>query len=412
MKKIFPGYCKKTEKEITEIWRDGIILFDANVLLNLYRYSEQTKETIIELIKKFKKRTWLPHQSALEYNRNRYEVIAQQEKAYKEFSKRIEEIQKDLQSKNKPPFLPESVHKELNKVFDKVNLEVQKSITKYNNYFEKDPIYEELSSLFKSKISKAYDKKRLAEIYKEGKDRYEIKHPPGYQDEKNKKDINKYGDLILWFQIIDITKNEKKPAILITDERKNDWWWKINDGRIMGPRYELVEEIKKVAQVSFHMYSSESFLSFGQKFLKEEVDSKALEEIQTIRNTYSNDNLHIQELSNIIYDLQNIDNTIDNSEGLILLNKIQSISKRINSINDEIKKKKLNEQNVDEIDEYTYTLKITKIQLEQEIIELRKKLKNYLIKNLNNTKLINYSINQKDILNHLINTFDISKSIS
>lgn len=110
MKDTFLGYSRKTENEIKKIWLNGIIVFDTNVLLNLYRYSKATRETFVDLIKKFKDKIWLPHQAALEYNKNRYEVISDQEKAYKEFIQKVVQIQKDLQSTSKPPFLSESVH--------------------------------------------------------------------------------------------------------------------------------------------------------------------------------------------------------------------------------------------------------------------------------------------------------------
>lgn len=76
MKELFPGYYRKTEADIKRIWENGIIMFDTNVLLNLYRYSESTQKTILELIKKFSSQIYLPHQAALEYNRNGYEVIS------------------------------------------------------------------------------------------------------------------------------------------------------------------------------------------------------------------------------------------------------------------------------------------------------------------------------------------------
>ena len=119
MKELFPGYCKKSESEIKEIWKHGIISFDANVLLNLYRYSDSTRDTILALIQKFPSQIFLPHQAALEYNRNRYEVISDQEKAYGEFLDKISQIQKDLQSSNKPPFLSSNIDKELNSIFEK-----------------------------------------------------------------------------------------------------------------------------------------------------------------------------------------------------------------------------------------------------------------------------------------------------
>ncbi len=92
MKELFPGYYRKTEDDIKRIWEHGIIMFDTNVLLNLYRYSESTQNTILELIMRFSNQIYLPHQAALEYNRNRYEVIAEQEKAYNEFLEKISQI--------------------------------------------------------------------------------------------------------------------------------------------------------------------------------------------------------------------------------------------------------------------------------------------------------------------------------
>ncbi|WP_349663114.1 DUF4935 domain-containing protein [Cellulophaga lytica] len=292
MKDIFPGYSKKSDAEIKTIWENGIICFDANVLLNLYRYSNDTRKALLDLVKKFSSQIYLPHQSALEYNRNRYEVIADQEKAYKEFTSKIGQIESDLQSTSKPPFLSTKLHTSLKKVFKEVNSEVEKSIKKYCDFLQDDTIYTDLTSIFGNKITSEFTEEELKKIYEEGEKRYEKKIPPGFEDEKTKQGIRKYGDLVLWKQIIAIGKKENKPIILITDERKKDWWWKIKDGRNMGPRQELVEEMKKEAKVDFHMYSSERFLSYGLDHLKERVNRKALEEIKEIKRA------EIEELEN------------------------------------------------------------------------------------------------------------------
>lgn len=283
MKDIFPGYSKKSDSEIKKIWENGIICFDANVLLNLYRYSNDTRKALLDLVKKFSAQICLPHQSALEYNRNRYEVIADQEKAYKEFISNISQIESDLQSTSKPPFLSNKLHSSLKKVFKEVNSEVEKSIKKYCDFLQDDTIYSELTLIFGNKITSEFTEAELQKIYDEGEKRYEKKIPPGFEDEKTKQGNRKYGDLILWKQIINKAKEEKKPIILITDERKKDWWWKIKDGRNMGPRQELVEEMKKEAKTDFHMYSSERFLSYGLDHLKERVNKKALEEIKEVK---------------------------------------------------------------------------------------------------------------------------------
>ncbi len=283
MKDIFPGYSKKSDSEIKKIWDNGIICFDANVLLNLYRYSNDTRKALLDLVKKFSSQICLPHQSALEYNRNRYEVIADQEKAYKEFISKISQIESDLQSTSKPPFLSNKLHASLKKVFKEVNTEVENSIKKYCDFLQDDTIYSDLTSIFGNKITSEFSEEDLQKIYDEGEKRFDKKIPPGFEDEKTKQGNRKYGDLVLWKQIIAKAKKEKKPIILITDERKKDWWWKIKDGRNMGPRQELVEEMKKEANVDFHMYSSERFLSYGLDHLKERVNRKALEEIKEIK---------------------------------------------------------------------------------------------------------------------------------
>ncbi|MDN3594317.1 PIN domain-containing protein [Zunongwangia endophytica] len=334
MKELFPGYSRKTESDIKNIWKSGIIAFDANVLLNLYRYSNETKNTILHLISKFSQQIFLPYQSALEYNRNRYEVIAEQEKAYKEFLGKITQIQKDLQTTNKPPFLSQKVDEDLNTVFENVNSEVEVSIKKYCDYLKEDPVYDEISNLFKGKISEKYNQEKLEEVFKEGESRYKNKIPPGYEDEKTKKDNRKYGDLVLWNQIIDIAKTQKKNVILITDERKIDWWWKIKDGRNMGPRQELVEEIYEKSGMEFHMYSSEKFLSYGQTFLKEQINKQALNEIMAMKkaemeeikkieihkknrlkklNFIKNEIVNSQEqLDELNYVIRNMDDDLDN----------------------------------------------------------------------------------------------------
>ena len=333
MKKLFPGYTKKTEKELKKIWDNGIIYFDANVLLNLYCYSDDTREALMDLIKKLNAKIFLPHQAALEYHRNRFDVITEQEKSYIEFNKKLTRIETDLQSKNKPPFLSEKIHDSLKKILTSVKEELSKGKEKYTSYLEKDTIYQTLSTIFHSKITDAYDEKRLNKIYNEGKTRFDKRQPPGYEDRK-KPHEGKYGDLVLWNQIIDKAIETKKPVILITDDGKKDWWWKIKEDRNMGPRPELVEEMMKKAKVEFHMYSSEKFLSYGLSYLKEQQNKEALNEIkERMKDSYDKSvnhafsdfiNTHkkleisrISEISSLKGKIQEIEKDIESTKRLI-----------------------------------------------------------------------------------------------
>jgi hypothetical protein len=382
MKNTFPGYCKKTEVEIKKIWENGIILFDTNVLLNLYRYSDSTRNTMLDLINKFSTQIFLPHQAGLEYNKNRYEVIAEQDKAYREFLDKITQIQKDLQSNNKPPFLSIKIDKNLNSVFEDVSAEVQESIKKYCDYLKDDPIYNRITELFENRITEPFSIEKLEAIYKEGEERYKLKIPPGFEDEKTKEGNRKFGDLILWKQVIEKAKELNKDVILITDERKIDWWWKIKDGRNMGPRQELVEEIKKFANVDFHMYSSERFLSYGQSFLKEQINQQALQEIQAMKKA------EMEEIKNLRFKEFKINQNEFkiNEEIEYYKTKVNEINYRKYDLERHIHSLTKDANHDDEIHEHIHNLSILEGELDEEKNEIINRIADLENKSLKSRK--------------------------
>ena len=56
MKELFPGYFREDEREIKEIWDNCYFVFDANILLNLYRYSDTTRKDFLKVLEKVKER--------------------------------------------------------------------------------------------------------------------------------------------------------------------------------------------------------------------------------------------------------------------------------------------------------------------------------------------------------------------
>ena len=99
MKKIFPGYYRPTEKEFSNLWNSCLFVLDANVLLNLYRYSQETSDELIQILKQISDRLWVPHQAALEYQENRLQTIAKQLEVYDEIQKLVEDSKKKLKNK-------------------------------------------------------------------------------------------------------------------------------------------------------------------------------------------------------------------------------------------------------------------------------------------------------------------------
>ncbi|MBP1926826.1 hypothetical protein J2Z76_002696 [Sedimentibacter acidaminivorans] len=279
MKNIMREFLEPSNKEKQELWDNCVFVFDTNTLLNLYRYSSNTRNTLINALEYLKDRIWMPYHVAYEFMKNRCEVIYETSDHYN----------KMIQEKNK---FKDTIANALRiKNMDSDLIELDKFI---NDWIEKqkkqnlivvnhgdDYILNKLLDLFDNRTGEPNCKDKLAEIEKEGKNRYEKLIPPGYKDsgkKNNVSDNNMYGDLIIWNQILEYSKNNNKNIIYITDDQKEDWW-NIVKGKTIGTRVELVKEFIKSTDQQFYMYSMDSFLRMYEKQSRVKVDKKTIDEV-------------------------------------------------------------------------------------------------------------------------------------
>ena len=118
--------------------------------------------------------------------------------------------------------------------------------------------------------------------HKEIDQRFRLQIPPGYRDEKTKPEgFNKYGDGILWFQLIDYTKTQGKSLIFITDDRKDDWW-KMEGSKTIGPHRRLVREMLQEGGISFYMYHPDRFMEYAKDYLGLRVKQEAIDEVRDV----------------------------------------------------------------------------------------------------------------------------------
>ena len=75
MRNAIPEYLEYSDEEKKKLWENATFVFDTNVLLNLYRYSKETREALLSSMEKIKDRIWLPYQIAYEFMKNREETI-------------------------------------------------------------------------------------------------------------------------------------------------------------------------------------------------------------------------------------------------------------------------------------------------------------------------------------------------
>ena len=65
----------------------------------------------------------------------------------------------------------------------------------------------------------------------------------------------KFGDLVIWKELIKRAKKEGCPVIFVTDDQKEDWFVKDGKKAILG-RPELIREMKKEAGQDFLLYTA------------------------------------------------------------------------------------------------------------------------------------------------------------
>ena len=286
MKEAFRGYYRPSDNEFSELWNNCIFSFDANILLNIYRYSPETRERFMQILNDVSDRIIISHQAAKEYQKNRLTVIKEQETAYDKIIDDLDDnftkIKDNLNPYQKHPLINiKEIVNSLDNVYKTLESDLLENKKNHPNLFYKDDLRDELTNLLNNKIGNPFNADKIKEIKENGKHRYIKKMPPGYLDYK--KEENQYGDLILWFQLIDIAKEKELPIIFVTDEKKADWWWKSGE-KTIGPRPELIEEFYKEANVQFYMYRTDRFIKFAEKqfFPGKDADPEFIKEVKYV----------------------------------------------------------------------------------------------------------------------------------
>jgi len=286
MKKTFREYHQYSEEEFKKLWDECIFVFDTNTLLNMYRYRRETVEKYFEVLSKLKKnnKLWIPHQVGYEFFENRISVISDYEKSYDEILTTLNNAKDSIDKKYKNhPFLDwEEVKTKIDSGLELVIKDINKKKKEHPKLLDVDDILEKINHLFDGCVGSCYVDEELSKIKKEGENRYSKKIPPGFKDSK-KDDDKKYGDLILWKQIIEKAKVTKKPVIFISGDVKEDWWLEKDGKRIM-PLPQLKKEIFDEAGVDFHIYTADRFLEYyQQKYQIQSIDRILIDEVRKIR---------------------------------------------------------------------------------------------------------------------------------
>lgn len=275
MRNTVREYIEFNDEEKIDLWNTATFVFDTNIFLNLYRYSNKTRTQLLDSLEWLNNRIWMPYQVAYEFCKDRYDVIGEANRRFEiindDVDKLVEKWKKELRLDNNDSdisnlvcFLREWIVKK-----------------KDSNYLIFDPscdeVFQRLLVLFDGKVGNEFTIGEKTAIEQDGKIRYENKIPPGYKD--NKKQENRYGDLFVWKELLQYAKSQNVDMIFVTHDQKEDWW-NISGGKTIGPRIELRKEFFEETGRKFHMYTMSSFLSFFIENKGKSIDKTTIDEVE------------------------------------------------------------------------------------------------------------------------------------
>jgi hypothetical protein len=229
---------------------------DTNVWLDLYKLPPTAIQAVVEAVNNNVHKFWLPNQVYIEFNRHikksRDEAIGRYRNIKDNSCNLLNEVKNKINQefenlKRNNILEAQQAQETFQVMIDEVISTTKKNLldldTNYQNEISciaKDDIIQDLvEDLYVLSASQGFTIRQLMNIYEEGEIRYKYKLPPGYTDAKKETTIvennfliPKYGDLVLWKEILKHVTNTEHNVIFIQNEKKSDWWQSYKDKKV------------------------------------------------------------------------------------------------------------------------------------------------------------------------------------
>ena len=192
LQNLFSSYHVPSQAKFKDAWQTARFVFDANVLLNLYRYSHETRKQMLSIIEALAERIWIPHHAALEFERNRLKVISEQKSMFAKVRKivndNISALQggiKDLHLEKRHPTIDAA--RFLKAIGKLAGMTLHPSCRKLEgshiDVTHDDKIYGTISELFSGRVGDPFERQNdIDQISIDYDRRLKYKIPPGFRD--------------------------------------------------------------------------------------------------------------------------------------------------------------------------------------------------------------------------------------
>ena len=278
------------------VWLNAIIVLDANVLLNIFRFAPHKSRELLKTLEGLSIQIWIPRQFWYEYKSILPTISTEIKQEYLEnkdgfqhlHNKSLKKIE-HITARTRYEFNPQ-----ISSLLDQANALFVEEVTtfrsEHSTWLRGSNIEFQVEQHFASKVGDPLPDSLRADIPLIWQYRLDQNIPPGLKDHE-KPEPNRYGDLIGWLQIIRHAVGRGRPVIMVTDDVKADDWFVLRNGVPSGPPPELARELYDEAGVELYMYTSEQFMRHANIYLKWKHSLSAASELSRWHRTWLVPNL-------------------------------------------------------------------------------------------------------------------------
>ena len=287
----FEGYVTPHDDDYRKVFTEGMVAIDANVLLNLYRYTVEARDDLLSVLDSIRDNLWLPNQVVTEFWRNRERVLRDPrdtEKTAGDLSKLRERTTQILRAWANRVSLPRERADELIEtsadsfahVIESVEQFADSSARSTARDTNNDPIIQRLGTLLAGRVGPKLDPDEQSAAVKEGMRRVAEQQPPGYRD-AGKDAENAASDYLVWEQLLVETELRRCDVLFVTADVKDDWWRR-EAGEPRGPRIELAEEMRVRTDRRLFMLRPPQLLNYARRLLEIPVSEQSVKDADRI----------------------------------------------------------------------------------------------------------------------------------
>ncbi|CUU58251.1 hypothetical protein Ga0074812_11823 [Parafrankia irregularis] len=288
----FEAFRTPSDDDFRFVFSAGLVVPDTNVLLNLYRYSSEARDSLLSVLQNLGSSLWVPHQvisefwsvrdSVLRDPRGTLALTTELDKLQARAEKMISEWARE---RSLSPGTAEDLRAGIEAAFDAAIERIGEfddgGGTRYLEDSAGDPVVTALADILAGKVGAKPTQDVLEARIATGHERVAQEIPPGYKD-KGKPGNGPVGDFLLWCELLEEAKRRDCNALFVTSDVKEDWWRRVGEAP-RGPRPELVREMRQQTGRALFMMQPDGLLERARSLLNVDVSESSLENVERVQ---------------------------------------------------------------------------------------------------------------------------------